>query len=409
LVLACASEVADTSSDNFLGFDSLISYAPSWWYGTIPLSPDRLQIQGQDLVNTGETNTDGSFWGAALVSAPSGMNTEVTPASLDGVKDYTFYEQATNVTLQILDANNGNANLSLQTNTVIVGQQMNFTCQLSVTNAFMTNFPLSNFQWTVPGYAISNYVANGQTGTVYTNFPMNNTNVIFYWVDGASNRTVQCSATVNGQTVTGQAVFNVARPTASITTQLSSISVDGNYTSNHEFALHFGNYPGIPGILFSNDNSKLYAQNYSADGILEWVQIVNFGSNSVQTLDGTWHTLLLVTNGMIDTSYPYDFNNFTTDSPGQAASPSTDYLGITVTNNFTMTLLFIPTAFNGVSYTNSCYIPLASVNWNWGSSATSTSTNWILTSSNSVANPPMNTLIYPQWTDNATNHTFTLY
>jgi len=85
--------------------------------------------------------------------------------------------------------------LTGQTNKVIVGQQMNLKCQLMISNEVITVFPLTNFQWTVPGFAISNYVvaADASSAVVYTNFPTTKSNVVFYWVDGASNRAVQCS------------------------------------------------------------------------------------------------------------------------------------------------------------------------------------------------------------------------
>ena len=59
----------------------------------------------------------------------------------------------------------------------------------------MPNLTPTGFQWDVPGVAISNYVADVNQGTVYTNFPKSGTNVSFYWVDGA-NRAVTCTASV---------------------------------------------------------------------------------------------------------------------------------------------------------------------------------------------------------------------
>ena len=38
-----------------------------------------------------------------------------------------------------------------QTNGVIVGQQMNLYCQLSITNLPFTNLVITNFSWTIPG------------------------------------------------------------------------------------------------------------------------------------------------------------------------------------------------------------------------------------------------------------------
>lgn len=148
--------------------------------------------------------------------------------------------QAYPVSLRILDAS-GN-DLTLQTNTVIVGQQMNLTCQLSIADAFMTNFVLTNFSWSVPGFAISNYVvaADASSAFVVTNFPLNNSNAVFYWVDGASNRVVQCLATVNGATVAGQATFNVLRPLPDFFLQnQGDVAADANY-SDPGLYLHFG-------------------------------------------------------------------------------------------------------------------------------------------------------------------------
>jgi hypothetical protein len=51
-----------------------------------------------------------------------------------------------------VDANTGQ-DLTKQTNTVIVGQQMNLQCLLN-----STNYTATDFSWTVPGFAISNYV-----------------------------------------------------------------------------------------------------------------------------------------------------------------------------------------------------------------------------------------------------------
>jgi hypothetical protein len=109
---------------------------------------------------------------------------------------------------------------------------MNLQCQLTLPVFFdPTNLPLTNIQWTVPGYAISNYVvaANGSSAMVLTNFPLNNTNVVFYWVDGASNRVLQVSAMVQGKTLKAQATFNVLRPTASVITLTGTVALDDNF------------------------------------------------------------------------------------------------------------------------------------------------------------------------------------
>jgi hypothetical protein len=100
--------------------------------GDVPLPPEWLQINGQTLINSGVTNADGSVWGLTVVSAPSGTTVDVTPTVTHTLtnNDYTFRVEVCR--LQIVDTNSGH-DLTTQTNTVIVGQQMNWFCQLSGT------------------------------------------------------------------------------------------------------------------------------------------------------------------------------------------------------------------------------------------------------------------------------------
>jgi hypothetical protein len=137
-------------------------------------------------------------------------------------KAASFDLQVTNV-LSIVDANTG-SNLTTQANTVIVGQQMNLLCQVNT-----TNFTATNFQWTVPGYALTNwYISPDSHNTNGYPIPLTTTNnqgINFFWADGATNRVVQVFATIQGKMVTAQATFNVLRPTARIITQTSSVEL----------------------------------------------------------------------------------------------------------------------------------------------------------------------------------------
>ena len=413
LVEACASEVSDPSRDGSVEtFDNLIGGAP-WWYGNEPLSPTSLQIQGQTLINTEKTNTDGSFWGETVISAPSGMNTDITPMSLDGVKDYTFYEQATNVTLQILDANNGNANLSSQTNTVIVGQQMNLTCQLSITNSFMTNFTLTNFQWTVPEDALTNYYMDPQyySTNAYT-IPLTATNsqsISYFWVTGvtnqseATNRIVQCSATINGKVIIGQAVFQVLKPFAHIIATTSSLQIGNDQAGDP--GLCFGTNGGPPGILFSNFLIMPAGTNYNYGNTqpsIDWWQTISppyeagvyvqDGADTVPIIKEDTNTVVL------DTTSPYGFNHTlpwpdTDDSPS-ATTSFTNQTGVIINQHSTMWLMFQPAGGQ--------WVPLRSVSWYCSGSATNFGGGWIITSSSWSTNPPdvdagTN---YPAWTNN---------
>ena len=127
--------------------------------------------------------------------------------------------------------------------TVIVGQQINLTCALKDANGNDLTSSLSNFQWTVPGYAISNYVPTVSSGIVYTNFPTNNTTVAFYWADGATNgvmHLVQVPAIFNGQKVSGQATFDVLVPQIALGAGvMGQIRIDtGNIYQDAEKAMY---------------------------------------------------------------------------------------------------------------------------------------------------------------------------
>jgi len=386
--------------------------------GDVPHPPEWTKINGQTLVNTGITNEDGSMMGAMVASAVGGTTVTLTPTITQFYNNDAVSfngHQVTNLTLQIFDANTG-ANLSAQTNTVIVGQQMNWYCHLSVTNQFMTNFPLVNYQWTIQGYAISNYVANDSSGIVYTNFPTTHSNVVFYWVDGASNRVIQCSAMVNGKPITAQATFNVLRPTGQIAAFTGTVAVDANYFSG--FALHYGNAvltPGVAGILFSNQFVMPSGNNYNygnTNYTVEWIQEVNSSLRQFQTntTGGDWYErqCALLTNSVLDTSAPYPQwtadNSATIDAPAEGFDNSTNSVWKTVStsDNFTMWLMFKPAGGQ--------LVPLGSMSWNWAGTATlnSVSTNgsyWSLTGASNNSPTNSNSTTYPQWTDNIVNHT----
>ena len=165
---------------------------------------------------------------------------------------YSFNVQAYDVNLEIIDANSG-TDLTLQTNTVIVGQHMNLRCQLSLTDQDMTNFPLANFQWTVPGYAISNYVTTINSG-LFIPISHGKFQCTIFWVDSGIKQ-VQCSATVSGNPSTVRATFNASSPTATRTRLRTtnqppiSVGISGNIGDTVTFIpaamilllSHFGN------------------------------------------------------------------------------------------------------------------------------------------------------------------------
>ena len=372
--------------------------------GDVGLPPEWLQINGQTLVNTGITNVlsspDGgpsisSVWGATIIAAPAGQNWPATVVATKVYKnlDYTPAQQITNLVFEIIDANTG-TNLSAQTNTVIVGQQMNLTYGFSITNSFMTNFVVTNFQWTVPGFAISNYVvaSDSSSAMVVTNFPMNNAAAKFYWVNGASNLVVKCSATANGTPVTGQAVFNVLAPTAKITTSTTSVNI---FSRGAWQWILFDGTAG-PGITFSNTIS--IPTNFPSSVV--WVQVDYNPTFSLLDTNSILHTNLQEHAGpYVDTSYPYKAlsNGNPVDTPGTELPNGNEYVECMDSDTFEMWLMYQPT--NGIP------VPIRAVNWSWTGSATNyLGLTWMLKQATNSVNPvDFPTSTFPQWNSDVTN------
>jgi hypothetical protein len=366
---------------------------------------DTVEVQEQTL--TSVTNSDGSVWGQTLLVAPAGAYEDVTP---DPPGNLNYNVGAAVPTLQIVDNNNNGNVLSGQTTTVIVGQQMNLSCQLNVTNSGFSNSMLTNFQWLVPGYAISNYVVapDASSATLVTNFPTTNSSAVFYWADGATNlllvtnRAVWCSATINGVTISNQAVFNVLRPFATVSTQTKSIVMDGPLV--HFCQVH----PFVAGITFSN--TVIVPPSFS--GSNEWVQTVDFDVEEYEDTNSFWHKRNTVGEPpFLDTLIPYPPENnnpsATADSPGYGdVGGRPQPMEIIMGEDFTMWLMFRPDGGQ--------WVPLRAVSWNVGATATNSLydsiSGWGIESS-SFANPsdcdPDPTMLYPEWNGNITNFIYT--
>ncbi len=339
LVFATVREFSKMSITNSFGY-SYFDYIPRWpangfnfylpYGGDVGLPPEWLQINGQALFDTGVTNVTSplyndpgpsilSKWGATIVSVAAGQKPDVTPVATRVYNNwaYTFDVQAYSLQMQILDANG--YDLTLQTNTVIVGQQMNMTCQIKFVNSFYTSHfyhatKLSNGLCRVLPFQITSWRQIQALHTV-TNFATNGVGIKVYWVDGASNRIVQCFATVNGVMVSGQAVFNVLYPTVDwIGAMPGAVAVDTNYDDDFNPALpkgltwlHLGNSLTsdesiVYGITFKATNMNLhgYAGEYNS---LFCVQVItNVTSEYCRTNGQSLH----LSGSGLDGIYPYD-------------------------------------------------------------------------------------------------------
>ncbi|HTB82834.1 MAG TPA: hypothetical protein VK742_04200 [Candidatus Sulfotelmatobacter sp.] len=283
-------------------------------------------------------------------------------------------------------------NLNTAINTVIVGQKMNLVCKTVTTNGPTLN----NFQWTVPGFAISNYVvaADGSSAMVVTNFATNNANVIFYWVDGASNRVVQVSTTVNGVKLTTKATFNVIRPNVSWAGfNYGTVAADTNYNQSGTW-LHFGNPSTTPGLTFILTASigDWSLGTYSEIQLINSNQVIHCQTNgqsihqSAAGLDGA-----LGSTNFGDSFYHYKLYF---DSPAEPCRSSD--LQVSDSSSYQTLLMFQPSG--GIR------VPLKLIGWNWAGLATiNTNENWALIpgSGNAPAPSPNNTdaTQFPVWTN----------
>lgn len=406
-----------------------------------PLPPETALINGQAGAGLGITNDDGTIPGSFAVTALSGVTNFPLIATASNINDIVLIPVSiTSVTLQIIDANTG-TNLSAQENAVIVGQQMNLTCQLSMTNAVLNNSMLTNFQWTIPGDAISNYVvaADASSAFVATNFPTTNSNIQFYWVDGANGRAVQCSATIDGATITGQAVFNVIRPAPQFFAPVvGAIAVDTNY-HNFDYSisdgsivdnglkggtwLHFGvvsSWSNV-GIAFAFSNAPIVSSSSTAYGRYFLVQIVNTSDIKENVVNTTNLSGVERTSHGLDSEYPFQkkgdlwhpegmslsdrTNDMWFDAPAEGLDATMAWL--TRTDSFTLYLMFIDgyPDYSDSTYAKNIPIPMYSVTWSWsGTVVTNGTFGSFILSSPSLPSPVISTTTtYPTWNLNVTN------
>jgi hypothetical protein len=338
-----------------------------------------------------------------LLEAPAGAMPPLDIKSSESKSIDKSDTWVTQVKLQIIDANTG-TNLTAQTNTVIVGQQMNLLCQLNV--GVPTNWVFTNFSWTVPGYAISNYVVagDGSSAMVVTNFPLNNSNVVFYWVDGASNRTVQVSATIDGKTVTGQAMFNIYRPSVTFTDEPPSWAT--NVTVEGTFSLSLGDGNGHGSMKYEPDISSQFS------GKADITQLINRSANNGNTSDSTsgqyWldnYVFNIVASN--DPNIPHNVRANVVDpilkfDDGPCFALAHFYGNTTsIVDYFKDYVMFRPDNGNAA---NNIYVPLGKLTWSWSASTTYSDGTWSMPTF-SITRPitPDVGCEFPQWLHPYTN------
>jgi hypothetical protein len=236
----------------------------------------------------------------------------------------------------------------------------------------------SNFQWSVDGYVISNYIVS--TGMLYTNVCLTNSDIGFYWVDGGSKQ-VTCTAFYRSNQLSTNVTFTVVRPTAQITPFTTSVNVFGGYL---QFACPS---PLKDGITFSNTLSV--PGGFSGTSV--WSQIVTSTSRIKRDTGGTDHVFTHSCEppyGDLPTPYLANDGNNSVDSPGLVL-PFSGYVRVSVGESFQMYMLFQPS--DGIC------VPLRAVDWSWSGVATNSGSTWGFESGTGSASSDSDTTSFPQW------------
>lgn len=276
--------------------------------------------------------------------------------------------------------------------TAIVGEKIGLTCGLDSGAPSITDY-----SWTVPGKTFSNWVADAESAVLYTDFPKNNSGVNFYWIDKGSKQ-VSCDITVKGEKLTAKTTFNILRPTAQITTQGGSVTID---TDAGGMRLHCGvgdDPTGTVGIMFNVANLTFpFPPEFAGNTNINWFQVKTSQLRREQASSGQWKRKQ--GSNLCDTTCPYDFD-VTCVYPRTQDSPYSEtlgnYIGVDYSDSFDMWLMYQP---NGGQW-----VPLQKVSWHWDGAGNWNGTNWVMTSHHDPGSPSgSDTTTHPAWTGNVTD------
>jgi hypothetical protein len=363
-----------------------------FWTGGVPgvARPNFIQLNvfaWDRLANVAIPPTNVTMWSGAyekrcdsngnvyISGADNNWYTCTPQAHQAGYSNYTFTVVPAVAYLAITRGTN---NVAGQTNTVIVGEQITLTAKFVDAAGNDYNIaPITNFQWSIPGNYISNFVGTATNSIMYalTNAAdFTNSSVKFAWVDGSGGALfeVQCTAIVKGVTVTAKTKFNVIRPSVDwIGTITGNVGINPNLVVNGEPrgpALQFGtNFPQSSGMTFLLTNLNLNGWSGISWDFLS-VQI----GTSTRTFSETNGTNFVAVGAGLDEEYPYEVfplgvHEVVKDSP---AVPLASYGAVSVIDSFSMFLLFEPSS--GVP------VPVRRIDWNWRGTAAISNGIWNL-------------------------------
>jgi hypothetical protein len=388
----------------------LIFSPPPSYAGTIPVSPETLQLNGVTLANTGETNADGSTWGGTLVGAPSGVRPELILAAtqLQGYKDYTFNMKAEPVKLKIFA--NGN-DLSTNTPEFCVGQRVTNTMSFEPALPAAATVQL---QWLFEGDYVNRIIPASDTNhsdtyTIDSTLKTNSTSLVWWYSPGP--KLVICKAAIGiGSeitTVTQHYSVSIYSPQyVGVANQQSNAVIIIPGTS----VLSLGLGSGAP-----NDLSLQFSVQVASKmrGEMNLFQLIDtdrrydttpvtakcLSSHGDFWRDNTGNMGFLVHLGLNDVESVHYF-----DAPSVQGLWST----VDIRDRFRVYLQFTPTDQNRAT-SNNIPVTLAVLKWNWEAHSQS-SGGWHLVGTNYVSDiSTESTNTFPEWSHvNVNNEGYTI-
>jgi len=300
-----------------------------------------------------------------------------------GYSNYTFGVSVDKAQLQIW---RGGADITGQTNTVVVGEQIALTCRFD-TNTLLPTSIITNFQWTVPGNVVSGFTNTSNYGEGLGLTNTTNSTVLFYWVEGGSAFDVICSAIVKGISLQAKSTFVVTGAVGTLTAAFhTNVVVDPDLPR-----VQLGN-ANVPGIVFIGTGET--PGNWHFCQILQGTDVrANVATNLT---GGNPVSLVRTVTNALDGSYPYPTvqsvgnTNATIDSPFQGTGDTVKFWR---DDSFTMFFMFQPTNVGA-----SIPVPVRKLSWSWGAIVTNAT---ILASSYTnlgAQNQPAT--LHPSWRTN---------
>ncbi|MGA2181174.1 MAG: hypothetical protein ABSH15_16525, partial [Verrucomicrobiota bacterium] len=225
----------------------------------------------------------------------------------------------------------------------------------------------------------------------------NNSNVVFYWVDGATNRVIQCSATVQCKTITGQAVFNIYRPSVTFADEPPSWAT--NDVIDGTLSLVLGNAGGNGSMFYRIDVSSVYS------GKTDFTQLIKRSAANGNTSDNTsgqyWmdNTRFYLSQSSADAIFTVLANSAKSlifnDGPSFALAHSIFNSTTSIFDQFEDYVMFRPDNGNA---NNNIYVPLGKITWSWSAATTYSGGVWS-TPTYSITRPssPDGGYEFPQW------------